>query len=262
MSATDAPGTNRTEPALIVSQPTNEKAIQMAEPVFHEYKTREALAEALAAGVAAVLAGAIATRGSATLVVSGGSTPKLFFEHLGQAEIEWNNVEITLVDERWVPETSERSNHALVKRHLMTGPASAANLLPFYTGHETPEEALDDLKHRYCRLARPFDAVVLGMGTDGHTASFFPGAENLDAVLHPEGHGEVAAVRAPGAGEPRITLTLPMLLDARLLALHIEGSEKQDVYGKAMGGDDVAEMPVRAILKAERAEPLNVFWAP
>ncbi|MEN3793122.1 6-phosphogluconolactonase [Fulvimarina sp. MAC3] len=234
----------------------------MAEPVFHEYKTPEALAEALAAGVAAVLAGAIATRGSATLAVSGGSTPKLFFEHLGQAEIEWKNVEITLVDERWVPETSDRSNHALVKRHLMTGPASAANLLPFYTGHETPEEALDELKHRYCRLSRPFDAVILGMGTDGHTASFFPGAENLDALLHPKGHDEVAAVRAPGAGEPRITLTLPMLVDARLLALHIEGEEKRAVFRKAMEGDDVAELPVRSVLAADRGEPLAVFWAP
>lgn len=234
----------------------------MAEPVFHEYKTREALAEALAGGVAAVLAGAIATRGSATLAVSGGSTPKLFFEHLGQAEIDWSNVEITLIDERWVPETSDRSNHALVRRHLMNGPASEAHLLPFYTGHETPEEALDDLKHRYCRLSRPFDAVVLGMGTDGHTASFFPGADNLDTVLHPEGHDEVAAVRAPGAGEPRITLTLPMLVDARLLALHIEGGEKRSVFRKAVDGDDVAEMPVRAVLRAERGEPLNVFWAP
>ncbi|EAU41367.1 6-phosphogluconolactonase [Fulvimarina pelagi HTCC2506] len=234
----------------------------MAEPVFHEYQTREALAEALAAGVAAVLAGAIATRGSATLAVSGGSTPKLFFKHLGRAEIEWKNVEITLVDERWVPETSDRSNHALVRRHLLNGVASAANLLPFYTGHETPEEALDDLKHRYCRVARPFDAVILGMGTDGHTASFFPGADNLDAVLHPDGHDEVAAVRAPGAGEPRITLTLPMLVDARLLALHIEGEEKRAIYGEAIEGDDVEAMPVRAVLKARRTEPLNVFWAP
>lgn len=234
----------------------------MSRTSFHAYETREALAEALAAGVAVVLGGAIATKGSATLAVSGGSTPKLFFEHLARADIEWQRVEITLVDERWVPETSDRSNHTLVRRHLMQGPASAAKLLPFYTGHDTPEEALDELKHRYCRLSRPFDVVVLGMGTDGHTASFFPEAGNLDAVLHPDGHDEVAAVRAPGAGEPRITLTLPMLVDARLLALHIEGDEKRTVFDEALAGDDVAAMPVRAVLAAERDEPINVFWAP
>ncbi|RFC64110.1 6-phosphogluconolactonase [Fulvimarina endophytica] len=234
----------------------------MTDPVLHRYDNRQDLAEALATGVAAVLAGAIATRGSATLAVSGGSTPKLFLEHLGRAEIDWSQVEVTLVDERWVPETSERSNLSLVRRHLMQGPAEKAHLLGFYTGHDTPEEAIEELRHRYCRLSRPFDVAVLGMGTDGHTASFFPGAGNLDELLHPQGHDEVAAVHAPGAGEPRITLTLPMLVDARFLALHIEGEEKRTVLDAALAGSDVSEMPVRAILGATRAEPLNVFWAP
>ncbi|MDY8108650.1 6-phosphogluconolactonase [Fulvimarina sp. 2208YS6-2-32] len=234
----------------------------MTKPAFHAYPTREALAEALSAGVAAVLAGAIATRGSATLAVSGGSTPKLFLEHLARAEIDWAQVEIMLVDERWVPETSDRSNHAMVRRHLMNGPASAAHLLPFYTGHETPDAAIEELELRYCRLTRPFDAVILGMGSDGHTASFFPGADNLDALLRSDGNDAVAAVRAPGANEPRITLTLPLLVDARLLALHIEGEEKRAVYERALSGDDASQMPVRAVLRAPRPQPINVFWAP
>ncbi|MEE2952907.1 6-phosphogluconolactonase [Fulvimarina manganoxydans] len=234
----------------------------MNRPVFHAYDSREALAEALAAGCAAVLAGAIATRGVATLAVSGGSTPKLFLDHLSRAEIDWKDVEITLVDERWVPETSDRSNHAMVRAHLMKGPASEAHLLPFYTGHETPEEAVEDLCERYRRLTRRFDVAVLGMGTDGHTASFFPGADNLHAVLDPKGQDAVAAVRAPGAGEPRITLTLPLLVDARLLCLHIEGEEKRAVYDQALAGEDPSEMPVRAVLNHPREEPLNVFWAP
>ena len=234
----------------------------MSDPIFHEYQTREALAEALAAGVAAVLAGAIATRGVATLALSGGSTPKLFLQHLAKAEIDWADVEISLVDERWVDEESPRSNFSMIRDCLAEGPARQAHFLPFYTGHETPEEGLDALCERHRRVARPFDVAMLGMGTDGHTASFFPQADNLDHLLDLKADQPVAAVRAPGAGEPRVTLTLPLLADARFLALHIEGAEKRAVYDMAKDGDDIQTMPIRAILKLEREVPLNVFWAP
>ncbi|WP_206453044.1 6-phosphogluconolactonase [Aurantimonas marina] len=231
-------------------------------PVLHRYQTREALAEALATGVAAVLAGAIATRGSATLAVSGGSTPKRFLERLAEAEIDWRNVRITLVDERWVPETSERSNAAMLRRHLLQNGAAEARFVPLYLDAPTPEDALIDLGERFQRLARPFDAAVLGMGADGHTASFFPGADNLAAATDPTTNKPVVAIRAPGADEPRVTLTLPLLVDARLLALHIEGEEKLAVYETALEDGAATDLPVRAVLRAPRDEPLNVFWAP
>lgn len=231
-------------------------------PVLHRYQTREALAEALATGVAAVLAGAIATRGSATLAVSGGSTPKRFFERLAEADIDWRNVRVTLVDERWVPETNERSNAAMLRRHLLKNGAAEARFVPLYMDTPTPEDALTDLGERFQRLARPFDAAILGMGTDGHTASFFPGADNLAAATDPATNDPVVAIRAPGAGEPRVTLTLPLLVDAHLLALHIEGEEKLAVYETALKDGATTDLPIRAVLRAPRTEPLNVFWAP
>ncbi|MCP3053726.1 6-phosphogluconolactonase [Aurantimonas marianensis] len=231
-------------------------------PVLHRYQTREALAEALATGVAAVLAGAIATRGSATLAVSGGSTPKRFFERLAEAEIDWRNVRVTLVDERWVPETSERSNAAMLRRHLLKNGAAEARFLPLYMDAPTPEDALTDLGERFQRLARPFDAAILGMGADGHTASFFPDADNLAKAIDMATDAPVVAIRAPGAGEPRVTLTLPLLVDAHLLALHIEGEEKLAVYETALKDGATTDLPVRAVLRAPRTEPLNVFWAP
>jgi len=231
-------------------------------PVLHRYRDGDALAEALAVGVAAVLAGAIATRGTATLAVSGGSTPKRFFERLSQAEIDWPNVNVLLVDERWVPASSDRSNAALVADKLLKNRAAAAHFIPFYLDAETPEDAREDLAERFRRLARPIDAAVLGMGTDGHTASFFPGGDNLDAAIDPQTTEPVVAMRAPGAGEPRVTLTLPMLVEARLLAIHIEGEEKLAVYEKALAGGPVEELPIRAVLEAPRKDPANVFWCP
>ncbi|KQT52363.1 6-phosphogluconolactonase [Aureimonas sp. Leaf454] len=230
--------------------------------VFHRYPSREALAEALAAGVAAVLAGGIATTGAATLAVSGGTTPQLFLDMLSRAEIDWSAVTVTLVDERWVPEGHERSNAGFLRRHFLKGPAGAARFEPLYAETPEPEDALDALNARIGGLHHPFDAVVLGMGADGHTASFFPGADTLAEALDPANPRPLSVLRAKGAGEPRISLTLARLLEAHFLALHIEGDEKLGVLETAKAPGPVEELPVRAVLRAAREKPLEVFWAP
>lgn len=228
----------------------------------HDYPTREALAEALATGVAAVLCGGISTRGHAVLAVSGGSTPKRFFGALAQADIDWSRVTVCLVDERWVPETSERSNARLVRENLLVGRAAGARLEPLFEDGPTAREAEDDVSRRLSALPRPFDAVILGMGNDGHTASFFPGADRLAEAIDAQAGHRVLAIEAPGAGEPRITLALPFLLEARFLALHIEGQDKRDTLAKAMGDGPVEAMPIRSVLRAAREDPLQIFWAP
>lgn len=235
---------------------------ERARRLLHLYPSPKALAEALATGVAAVLAGGIATRGSASLAVSGGSTPRLFLEMLGAVDIDWRAVTVTLVDERWVPETHERSNAAFLKRHLFAGPAAAARFEPLYLPEAAPEEAEASLAARLGGLARPFDAVVLGMGADGHTASFFPGADRLAEALDPANPQPLIVLRAPGAGEPRISLTLTRLIDARFLALHIEGREKRAVLEAAGRAGPMHDLPIRAVLRAPRERPLEIFWAP
>ena len=107
-------------------------------------------------------------------------------------------------------------------------------------------------------LPEPFDAVVLGMGSDGHTASFFPGGDTLAEALTAD--GPALAIRAPGAGEPRITFTLPRLLRTDGLYLHIEGEEKADVLDTALGDGPVEDMPIRAVLRSGHA--VTVYWCP
>jgi 6-phosphogluconolactonase len=217
------------------------KATELMHPVVHrlEFTDGAALASALASRVATTLADAIAARGRATLAVSGGSTPKRFFAELSDRAIDWDKVTITLVDERMVPAGHDRSNHGLVNRHLLRERAAAARFVPLYTAADNADLAAEAAAKRIDGLALPFDVVVLGMGTDGHTASFFPGGSTLETVTDPACAHSVMAIEAPGAGEPRLTLTLPKIVEAGLSVLHIEGTEKKAVLGKALepGGD-------------------------
>ncbi|MEM0899822.1 MAG: 6-phosphogluconolactonase [Pseudomonadota bacterium] len=232
----------------------------VTEPKFHEYETREQLAEALASGVAAVLAGGIATRGHALLAVSGGSTPKLFFDHLSKAEIDWSKVMIILVDERLVPQDHPRSNSLLVRDHLIKQHAAAARFVPYVVDGDTPEECAEASELAFDIAGHRIDAAIFGMGTDGHTASWFPGASNLDQLTDPENTLEVSSTHAPSQGEDRLTLTLAKLLQSRFLALHIEGTEKKSALNVALKLADPQLYPVAALFSHD--PPLiDVFWA-
>lgn len=228
----------------------------------HSFTDCKAQATALAERVAERLRNGVAERGRAVLAVSGGSTPKDFFDRLAREQLDWARVQVALVDERWVPDTDERSNARLVKARLLQYAAAAASLVPLYTGDATPEAGLATAEARIEALPRPFDAVVLGMGEDGHTASFFPGGDHLAEALDPQGHARVLPMRAPGAGEPRITLTLPTLLETRALYLLVAGEKKRDLLADARLGLGAAQhYPVRAVLAQQRV-PVAVYWCP
>lgn len=230
----------------------------------HQMKTFEtgaALAAGLADAVAAALSAAIARQGEATLAVSGGSTPKAFFEALSTRNLDWPKVKVTLVDERFVPEDNPRSNHLLVKTHLLKNAAEAAEFVPLYRPEATIEEAAVTASGIVPGMTKPFDVAILGMGTDGHTASFFPGGNHLDAALDLEQPRRVMTMEAPGAGEARLTLSFSALHDADLLVVHIEGNEKKAVLDRALAGSDEKDMPIRAVLERAQTTP-DIYWAP
>lgn len=221
---------------------------------------KQVLAEKLAADVAELLREGIADRGEAVLVVSGGSTPKPFFEALKkQPHVEWEKVTVTLADDRWVDAPHADSNEQLVKDALITGGMKFVSLK---TPAATPHEGAAEVQQRIAALPRPFDVVILGMGDDGHTASFFPHAPELEAALYPEDNKTLVAPITPPKYAPhlRMTLTLPALLNSRRIILHITGGKKQEVYAKAAGAGEIAEMPVRAVLRQEKT-PVDVYWA-
>ncbi len=212
-----------------------------------KFKTGLELADALALDVADWITSAIAEHDYAVLAVSGGTTPQQFFASLSKIHLDWAKVQITLVDERQVDETNPRSNAKLVKDCLMQNEVAAAQFVPLY---QNPNAA---------NLSR-FSVAILGMGNDGHTASFFPGGNHLKEALDVSQSHSIIAMTAAGAGEPRLTFTLPRLLAAKHLCLHIEGNDKQAVLQKALAGEDQFEMPIRAVLNA--AKPLSIYWCP
>lgn len=215
-----------------------------AERVF---AAREELAENLARDVAEELIRVIAAKGKATLAVSGGTTPKLFFDKLSRMELPWHRVTVTLVDERQVPESSDRSNARLVRETLLRNKASAALFVPLFDNPQAEK-------------ATPFDVAILGMGSDGHTASFFPGGDRLAEALDSDTPKRLIEMNAPGAGEPRLTFTLPVLEAAGRLKLHIEGADKKSVLDKALAAGPEEDMPVRAVLRS--ATPVTLYWCP
>ncbi|QIB34119.1 6-phosphogluconolactonase [Ancylobacter pratisalsi] len=227
---------------------------------LHELADGAAVATALADYVAAALAARLERDGMASLAVSGGRTPTRFFEALSTRDLPWQKIAITLVDERWVRESSDRSNARLVRQHLLQGKAAAAKFVPLANDAPTPEAGLFAVNEALEDLAWPLACAVLGMGDDGHTASFFPGGDHLEEAIDPDASLGLIPMRAPDAGEPRITLTLPVLLAADALALHIEGPAKRPVLEKALGEGPATEMPIRAVLRAPR--PLDIFWCP
>jgi 6-phosphogluconolactonase len=229
-------------------------------PIRRTFAGKDELALALADTVAEQLKAGLAARGAAVLAVSGGSTPARFFAALAQrADIGWNMVTVTLVDERWVDETSERSNARLVNANLLQGPAAKARFVPLYQGGDAPTpDAIVRASARIEALG-PIDVAILGMGNDGHTASFFPGGDTLAEALTT--NAPVLAIRAPGAGEPRVTLSLRRLLAADNVYLHIEGEEKAGVLDQALGEGSDQEMPVRAVLHQDQ-KPVTIFWCP
>ena len=211
------------------------------------FESRGSLSSALATDVANALQHHVRTKGSACLAVSGGSTPRLFFETLSRTDIPWSKITVTLVDDRQVPETSPRSNARLVRENLLQNSAAGAAFIPLF---ENPE----------VKNAPTLDVVVLGMGSDGHTASLFPGGDHLGEAINPKTKKRLIEISAPASGEPRLTFTLPALLDASLLCLHIEGQEKRDVLNKALAEGPVEAMPIRAVLRSKK--PLTLYWCP
>lgn len=227
-----------------------------------EHADMETMTAELATCVIADLEAALEVRGKAVLAVSGGSTPADLYRTLSQAPIDWARITVLLVDERWVAPDAPGSNERFVRETLLQGPASAARLAGLKTPAASPFDAVETLQPDIAALGPP-DVVILGMGADGHTASWFPHARGLDEALAPDGAAIAAIEARPSAvtGDhlQRMTLTRATLARAGRLLLMMRGADKRAALEAALGAGDVAEMPVRALLRAGNL-PLDIHW--
>lgn len=228
----------------------------MAHTTLHSFHEPATLDAALAAELAARLRKGLEARGAAALAVSGGRTPAGFFHALSQADLDWSRIAVTLVDERCVGTDSPHSNTASVQSNLLVGRAAQAHFVPLHV----PGEEFSVTLARLRQLPAVFDAVVLGMGEDGHTASIFPDSPQREAALHDASGAPALPVIGKAPVTRRITLSAARILATRWLFLHITGRTKWQVLGQALECR-AASLPVSHFLHAEGIES-HVFWAP
>lgn len=220
---------------------------------FHEYPDREMMMLRVAQRIASELGESLRANGRATLSVPGGTTPGPVFDTLSGVELDWSQVSVVLNDERWVPEDSPRSNTRLLRERLLRDKAAQAKLIPLYADFPTPEGALEGVIEGLVPHL-PVSVLLLGMGEDMHTASLFPGADNLEAALGADAP-PLMAMRADSAGEPRITLTAPVLRAAVRVHVLITGAAKRDSIERAAKLSP-REAPIACVL-----DQAQVHWA-
>ena len=208
------------------------------------YPDAELMALSLADRIAAELRVNLDAQRPTSLCVPGGSTPALMFRALSGLPLDWEKVTVFLNDERWVDGDNLRSNSAMLRKTLLVGPAAAAAYLDLYTGDPTPEGAAPALSEQI-KPHLPITVLVLGMGDDMHTASLFPNAPGLEALLASDAPPVMAAA---GGAEPRITLTAPALQSALNIHIMIKGAQKRAALDAAMAADPISA-PISAFLR-------------
>lgn len=218
----------------------------MIPPDWYLSQTTEAQARSLAQSVARDLRVALSLRGTARLAVSGGRSPVPLLEALSLTPLPWSRITVTLVDERCVPPTSTHSNIALVRRHLLCHAAAQAHFLP---PRADP-----------CTIVEPADAMVLGMGTDGHTASLFSDAPELARALDPDQPPAYLTVTPASSPWPRITLNLSAIIQSGHVYLAITGAAKRRVLEDALSAGRDGP-PIGIVLSAVTSR-LSLYWCP
>jgi 6-phosphogluconolactonase len=225
---------------------------------WREFAATPELDEQLATHIGNALRRDIDRRGCAALAVSGGSTPAGMFARLSRQVLDWRKVTVTLVDERWVDNTNDDANEKLVREQLLQHEAAAAQWLSLKTAHADARDGLVEARQRLAQqLPAPLTVSVLGMGGDGHTASWFPQADNLATLLDPDNPDQLDATDPVTAPHQRITLTLPAVINSGEIIVHIVGAGKREVLESATD----AGYPIASILQ-QTTTPVTIWWAP
>ena len=225
---------------------------------FYSTNSSESLAEDLSHNIGEILKQSIKSDGRASLAVSGGRTPVPFLDALSDLSLDWSSVDLTLVDDRWVEPSHEDSNEMLVRARLIKNKAKKINFIPLKNnnktakdGHKLSEELLQQVKS-------PFDVVVLGVGSDGHTASLFPCSDELTEGMNLNNPCRLIATSPKTAPYERMSLTAKAIIDSKNVFLHLNGSDKLHTLELAMTNKDAMKMPIYYFLE----KGLKIYWSP
>lgn len=226
---------------------------------FNEFKSKEDLIESFSEEIVNKLENSINEKGSASILVSGGNTPKPLFEKLSTKDIDWTKVKIGLVDERWVDENHQDSNAKLVKDFFLKNKASKAVFIPLHQNNLEVNKAEASCSSLVEKEFFPCDVLILGMGEDFHTASLFPNNDKLKKALDLENKSFCVSMTPKTAPHDRMSLTLSAILKAQNIYLHIQGLGKKQVYDKAINENDFMLSPLSAVLK-NKQKNIEVYY--
>ncbi len=220
------------------------------------------LAQALAQSVAVRVQSLVESKGQAVLALSGGRTPVRFLQELSRQSIDWAKVIVTLVDERWVAPDHPQSNERLLREHLWQNQAQQAYFLPLKNAALHVLDGYQESENRLCEMLPKIDIAVLGMGEDGHCASWFPQSQALAGLLSEQTQARsLPVVDAPEVAE-RLSLTWAFLAQSQHLYVHFEGAKKKAVFDHAQLEQErhqVAVMPIRKLL-VQKTVPVSLYY--
>lgn len=222
-------------------------------------KTRKEIEIELSTLICSKLKNAIDTKGCASLLVSGGSTPVQLFQELSTKNINWSKVNVIPVDERFLPDSNPDQNGNLIKQHLLQNNASVANFQPLILNSEDAELNLSLVKSSIEEILQPFTVVILGMGTDGHTASLFPCSAELDHGLDLGSNDDLIITNPKSAPYQRISFTRKALLNTENLYLHCYGEEKKQLLDRLESNSE-KKHPIKAFIAQSNIKP-EIFWS-
>jgi len=221
---------------------------------YLSFTSREVMVETASQQIADAVKAAIAAKGSASLMLSGGSSPRPVYEALSDMNLPWERVTIGLVDDRWIERGQAGSNETFLDETLLKGFGGKAKFIGLKTSDISPAAGVMASETQISAISKPFDVCVMGMGLDGHTASWFPNSKGLKEALDPYNLNRVIAIDARGcpvAGDhpDRITLTLSAVMASKQIILMIPGASKRDVF-KDSAMKSIYDAPVKALRAA------------
>ncbi len=230
--------------------------------LWHEFASREQFNQAVVQRLADTLQSASLSQKNILLGVSGGSTPMPIYQALAQKELAWNRVKLLLVDERWVPNNNADSNERNIRNAFSANAQAEKNIIGLWSNKTNLESAAIAADQKLAAMNDVMDAVVLGMGEDGHFASLFPSSLNFDAAISNQGSRFILPISPMPANVPhsRLSMSLAYIQRAKRIILAITGEKKKLVLQQAIAEGDVHHLPIAALFKAN-SSAVEIYWS-